>query len=126
MKLPYDTLAEIRCRLEEVSPNLTRYGDAQDANYFAQAVELAGVRIALLCWILIKLNFISLHYKLIILFSLQTCNSVISSASFDVKLRQLEDYYMTDSISRASSTMAKCVQAAKKHRQSKYFGQQNN
>lgn len=43
-KLPYDSLSEIRCRLEEVSPNLTKYGDAEDSNYFAQAAELAKVQ----------------------------------------------------------------------------------
>lgn len=43
MKLPYDTLTQVRARLTEVSPNLTRYGDVEAANYFAQAVELAKV-----------------------------------------------------------------------------------
>jgi hypothetical protein len=28
-----------------VSPNLTRYGDVEAANYFAQAVELAKVKL---------------------------------------------------------------------------------
>ena len=28
---------------------------------------------------------------------------------WDVDLKELEDFYMTDSISRASQTMAKCV-----------------
>ena len=41
--LPYDTLAEIRRRMTEISPNLTRYGDVEEANYFAQAAELAKV-----------------------------------------------------------------------------------
>jgi hypothetical protein len=40
------------------------------------------------------------------------------SASFqgdiDVKQKSLADFFMTDSISRASPTMAKCVQAVKK------------
>lgn len=43
VKLPYDTLTQLRARLTEVSPNLTRYGDVEAANYFAQAVELAKV-----------------------------------------------------------------------------------
>ena len=43
-KLPYDTLPQLRRRLTEVSPNLTRYGDVEAANYFAQAVELAKVK----------------------------------------------------------------------------------
>ena len=42
--LPYDTLTEIRSRLEDVAPNLTRYGEAEEANYFKQANELARVR----------------------------------------------------------------------------------
>lgn len=43
VKLPYDNLNEIRSRLEDVSPNLTKYGDVESANYFAQAAELAKV-----------------------------------------------------------------------------------
>lgn len=43
VKLPYDNLREIRCRLEEVAPHLTRYGDAETANYFKQAGELNRV-----------------------------------------------------------------------------------
>lgn len=39
----------------------------------------------------------------------------------DVKQKELEDFYMTDPISRASSTMAKCVQAVMKQKQSKYY-----
>jgi len=90
-KLPYDTLAQLRRRLTEVSPNLTRYGDVEAANYFAQAVELA-----------------------------KKSNMKPSAAPIDVKQKVLEDFYLTDAISRASPTMAKCVQAVKKQRQSKY------
>ncbi|EFX87607.1 hypothetical protein DAPPUDRAFT_192333 [Daphnia pulex] len=91
VKLPYDTLTQLRARLTEVSPNLTRYGDVESANYFAQAVELA---------------------KLV--------KAQPNSAPLDVRQKTLEDFYITDSISRASPTMAKCVQAVKKQRQSKY------
>ncbi|KAG8246551.1 NADH-ubiquinone oxidoreductase 75 kDa subunit, mitochondrial [Homalodisca vitripennis] len=91
-KLPYDTLNEVRGRLEEVSPNLTRYGDAENANYFAQASELAKL-----------------------------ANVKLDSKPLDVKQKELEDFYMTDPISRASSTMAKCVQAVIKQKQSKYY-----
>lgn len=42
-KLPYDNLNEIRDRLEQVAPHLTRYGSVQNANYFKQAGELAKV-----------------------------------------------------------------------------------
>lgn len=42
--LPYDSLDEIRSRLAEVSPNLVRYDDVEEANYFKQANELAMVQ----------------------------------------------------------------------------------
>lgn len=89
--LPYDNLNEIRKRMSEISPNLTRYGDAEEANYFAQAAELS-----------------------------ESVNKSGGGGPLDVPLKQLEDFYMTDAISRASPTMAKCVQAVKKQRQSKY------
>lgn len=43
--LPYDNLKEVRARMEEVAPNLTRYGHVEEANYFAQATILAKVTI---------------------------------------------------------------------------------
>lgn len=47
MTLPYENLDEIRKRLEEVSPNLVRYDDVEEANYFKQANELSKVTKAL-------------------------------------------------------------------------------
>ena len=44
MTLPYDTLDQVRNRLEEVSPNLVRYDDVEGANYFQQANELSKVK----------------------------------------------------------------------------------
>lgn len=41
--LPYDSLEEVRTRLAETSPNLVRYDDVEEANYFKQANELAKV-----------------------------------------------------------------------------------
>uniref|UniRef100_A0A3Q3N6P8 NADH-ubiquinone oxidoreductase 75 kDa subunit, mitochondrial n=1 Tax=Mastacembelus armatus TaxID=205130 RepID=A0A3Q3N6P8_9TELE len=38
--LAYDSLDEVRSRLAEVSPNLVRYDDVEEANYFKQANEL--------------------------------------------------------------------------------------
>ena len=46
MTLPYDTLQEVRHRLREVSPNLAKYEDVEEANYFTQAYELSQVRIS--------------------------------------------------------------------------------
>ncbi|XP_071439349.1 NADH-ubiquinone oxidoreductase 75 kDa subunit, mitochondrial [Hetaerina americana] len=90
-RLPYDTLQEVRQRLEEVSPNLTRYGEVEDANYFNEASEL-----------------------------FKTVEGNLSSSPVDVKYKGLEDFFMTDTISRASPTMAKCVQAVKKQKESPY------
>lgn len=44
MTLPYDSLEDVRARLAEVSPNLVRYDDVEEANYFKQANELAKVQ----------------------------------------------------------------------------------
>ncbi|XP_060910498.1 NADH-ubiquinone oxidoreductase 75 kDa subunit, mitochondrial-like [Labrus mixtus] len=41
VKLPYDSLEEVRDRLAEVSPNLVRYDEVEEANYFKQANELS-------------------------------------------------------------------------------------
>ncbi|KAJ8984325.1 hypothetical protein NQ317_012544 [Molorchus minor] len=91
-KLPYDNLNEIRDRLDQVAPHLTKYGYAEDANYFKQAEQLAQ--------------------------SIQ--GNIDNCTPLDVKIKVLEDYFMTDAISRASPTMAKCVQAVLKQKQSKY------
>lgn len=89
--LPYDDLNAIRQRLTEVAPHLTRYGAAEDANYFAQAAQLS-----------------------------KSVKTQLASTPLDVKLKELQDFYMTDAISRASPTMAKCVQAVLKQKSSKY------
>lgn len=89
-RLPYDNLDEVRERLAEVSPALVAYGDVQDNNYFAQARALA-----------------------------QSLQKPVSG-KLDVQMKKLEDYFMTDTISRASPTMAKCVQAAIKQKDSPY------
>lgn len=83
--LPYDTIQEVRARLNQVSPNLTRYGLVEEANFFAQAAELASTQKKL----------------------------ALSKDPIDVSQKILTDFYMTDAISRASPTMAKCVQAVK-------------
>lgn len=93
-KLPYDSLHEIRRRMSEISPNLTKYGDVEDANYFQQAAQLADLALGK--------------------------GGGLAGEEIDVPLKQLEDYYMTDPISRASPTMAKCIQAVRKQRESKY------
>ncbi|XP_063174026.1 NADH-ubiquinone oxidoreductase 75 kDa subunit, mitochondrial [Candoia aspera] len=80
--LPYDNLDQVRRRLEEVSPNLVRYDDVEEANYFIQANELS---------------------KLV--------NQKLLAVPLVPPQLTVKDFYMTDPISRASQTMAKCVKA---------------
>ncbi|XP_078480760.1 NADH-ubiquinone oxidoreductase 75 kDa subunit, mitochondrial-like isoform X2 [Lampetra planeri] len=84
VSLPYDTLEEVRDRLTEVSPNLVRYDDVEEANYFKQANELS-----------------------------KTVNQAVLTEPLVPPQRSLKDFFMTDPISRASQTMAKCVKAVK-------------
>lgn len=58
----------------------------------------------------------------VILFAimLQNVTQQLSQSPLSVKQKELEDFFMTDTISRASPTMAKCIQAALKQKQSKY------
>jgi NADH dehydrogenase (ubiquinone) Fe-S protein 1 len=92
VKLPYDTLNEVRDRLTDVCPSMTRYGDLEQANYLAQASDLT-----------------------------KDLSSQTVSKPLNVKQIALEDFYMTDSISRSSPTMAKCIQAVRKQKESKYY-----
>ncbi|KAM4608880.1 NADH-ubiquinone oxidoreductase 75 kDa subunit, mitochondrial isoform 2-T3 [Polymixia lowei] len=80
--LPYDTLDEVRGRLAEVSPNLVRYDDVEEANYFKQANELS-----------------------------KAVNQAVLTEALVPPQLTIRDFYMTDPISRASQTMAKCVKA---------------
>merc|ERR1719221_1718697 len=88
-KLPYDKLQELRARMAEVSPNLVRYGNVETANFFAQSLAMA-----------------------------QTVSAKLSTEPLDISKKVLEDFYQTDSVSRASPTMAKCVTAVKQQRES--------
>lgn len=90
--LPYDTLQQIRGRLTEVSPNLTRYGLLEPANFFKESAD----------------------------YSSKAGQNIAKGQKIDVSLKVLEDFYMTDSISKASPTMAKCVTAVKQQKQANY------
>ncbi|XP_046613645.1 NADH-ubiquinone oxidoreductase 75 kDa subunit, mitochondrial [Neodiprion virginianus] len=87
VRLPYDTIHDVRGRLEQVAPHLVRYGDIEPANYFAQALELAKK------------------------------TGSFASDPLELKQKTLDEFFMTDVVSRASPTMAKCVQAVIKQRQ---------
>jgi len=90
--LPYDNLTQLRSRMTEISPTLTKYNYVEDANYFSQAASLSEA----------------------------AGGQSLGSEALDVPLKELQDFYMTDVISRASPTMAKCVTAVKKQKQSAY------
>nr|XP_033331196.1 NADH-ubiquinone oxidoreductase 75 kDa subunit, mitochondrial [Megalopta genalis] len=87
--LPYDNLMQLRCRLEEVAPHLVRYGNVEPANYFSQALELS-----------------------------KESKRSLSAEPIEIKQKTLDQFFMTDAVSRASPTMAKCVQAVIKQRES--------
>lgn len=55
-----------------------------------------------------------------IIFIFQSLKASLDSKPITVNQVQLKDFYMTDSISRASQTMAKCVQAATEAETAKY------
>jgi len=90
-KLPYDNMTELHARMADISPNLTKLDTVEEANYFAQASELAAL-----------------------------ATGSIDSAPVTVPQLKLEDYYMTNSVSRASPTMAKCIAAVKKEASNTY------
>lgn len=58
---------------------------------------------------------------LILFLPLQDLSSQATSSPLNVKQIALEDFYMTDTISRSSPTMAKCIQAVRKQKESKYY-----
>lgn len=89
--MPYESINDVRSRLSAVAPNLVRYNDVEDANYFKQAHELA-----------------------------ELVKDFSNDVTFTPPQITLKDYYMTDAISRASLTMSKCVKAAMESETAKY------
>ncbi|CAK5044231.1 unnamed protein product [Meloidogyne enterolobii] len=87
-KLPYDTITEIRQRLSEVAPHLSRYGQVEDANFFRQAFTLSKE---------------------------ETAKTTHPPKSLEPKQQSLLDFWLTNSITRASPTMVQCVKASKEY-----------
>ena len=79
--LAYDTLDDLRDRLEQISPHLVAYGVLQPVNFDVIAEK----------------------------FTKSTEGRFDSSLGISQKT--LKDFFMTDPITRASPTMAKCVVA---------------
>jgi len=80
--LPYDDIDGVRMRMDEISPNLTRYNAVESANFFKQASEVAAL-----------------------------AQPQLVDKNLQISQLSLADFYMTDSITRSSKTMAKCVKA---------------
>ncbi|KAL7079634.1 hypothetical protein ACQ4LE_001099 [Meloidogyne hapla] len=87
-KLPYDTIIEIRQRLSEIAPHLSRYGQVEDANYFRQAFTLSKE---------------------------EASKPTHPAKSLEPKQQSLPDFWLTNSIARASPTMVQCVKASKEY-----------
>lgn len=81
--LPCDNIDDVRKRLSEVAPHLVRFGSVQAASFAKQATALAS-----------------------------KTKQKLTSQPLEAAQTSLKDFYMTDVISKASPTMAKCVQAA--------------
>lgn len=100
--LPYDTLDELRTRMEKIAPHLTNYGCREGGSV---DVPFAAVNISY-SWLLFN------HFKSVFFSQLQ--KSYIDNNKIEIQQKNLKDYFMTDPISRSSLTMAKCIQAVKK------------
>jgi len=81
-KLPFDKIEDLRWALQTVAPHLLRIGEREEANFFKEAFSLY-----------------------------QSTQGSLSAEPLSAPINKLQDFYMTDSISRASQTMANCVKA---------------
>ena len=59
-------------------------------------------------------------YTKLVIFLFQSVKQQLASSSLDAPQKELQDFFQTDSISRASATMSKCVQAAQQDKTSKH------
>ncbi|CAF4111208.1 unnamed protein product [Rotaria socialis] len=89
VSLNYNDLDGVRSRIEQIAPNLTRLNSVEEANYFKQNIEL-----------------------------LKQHKTSFNNQPLVPPINSLKEFYMTDSISRASMTMAKCVKAAEQQTKS--------
>jgi NADH dehydrogenase (ubiquinone) Fe-S protein 1 len=89
--LPYDNLEQVRNRMAEVSPTLVSVGHIEPANFVQESVKLA-----------------------------QSLNSKVNNETLKVSRHQLTDFYLTNSIARASPTLAKCVKSFEQNIRNKH------
>ncbi|CAF1290213.1 unnamed protein product, partial [Didymodactylos carnosus] len=91
LTLPYNDIDDVRSRIDQVAPNLTRINTIEEANYFKQNADL-----------------------------LQNHKTSFTDSALTPPITELKDFYMTDPISRASLTMAKCVKAVEEQLKSRH------
>ncbi|RCN43957.1 molybdopterin oxidoreductase [Ancylostoma caninum] len=98
--LPYDDLKQLRHRISEIAPHLVRFGDIEPAGYLKQGLQLAKASVG--CFLVL----------------------VLKSGPVDADLtpaqKILADFYITNVISRHSSTMAQAKKAALKDMENPY------
>lgn len=106
--LTYDTLDELRSRIEKISPHLTNYGKRDGSDTSKDKIQAVS-------------GMIRCHW---IGRTVSECEILqsgsIQSSKIDIKQKELKDYFMTDPISRSSPTMAKCIAAVKKQEANPY------
>lgn len=88
--LPYDSIEQIRGRMQDISPTLTHVGSLESAGFVNQSISLA-----------------------------QSVNGKISNEPLKAWQKDLSDFYMTNSISRSSKIMATCVKSFEKNYKNK-------
>lgn len=109
--LAYDTLDELRTRIEKISPHLTNYGKRDGSDTTKDKIAAVSV----VCHTIPIVGGRFCFAKIGVLQSGQ-----IQSSKIDIKQKELKDYFMTDPISRSSPTMAKCIAAVKKQEANPY------
>lgn len=88
--LPYDRILELRLRMAEVAPHLVRFGGLESSNFLNEADQL-----------------------------LSDIRTTLNPDELKPSKFKLSDFFMSNSVTRASRTMAKCVQAALEHEKRK-------
>jgi len=94
--LPYDDLNGVRARLSEVSPTFGSNQELEPAGFFEESVK-----------------------------ALKLSQAKLSNQPLKAAQTELSDFYLTNSISRASSTMAKCVKSFEHNMKNKEKQQQH-
>ncbi|KAL5961603.1 NADH-ubiquinone oxidoreductase 75 kDa subunit mitochondrial, partial [Taenia solium] len=91
--LPYDNLEGVRQRMRQIAPGLLEIDSVQSADPACLTVAAADAKIEYL----------------------KESKNIDSKSPLSVSMKELYQYFMTDAISRASQTMARCVKAFKTH-----------